>query len=152
MNRTVVLEDQFDLVEAVYEAYLGLEGCENITVAANYEIMAELVKELLKYDDIQVDYIELTPESWDGYDGEFILDIDDEGNLSVFKARFSDGEYVRTYDEDAVVFLVHEDCCHKIVDYSEMYAPFCFSWDLEDGDVLESFVCGECKTLHTYRA
>lgn len=122
------------------------EGC-CISVFAKYEQARDIIKELLMYDFVILDNIELHEGTFDGYVDEFIIEIwSMDGIVYVgCEPAKRDGKYFN-YEGDICYLL--GDCSSRIMqtcEYDEMYDV-----SIEEYDECycgENCVCGCCDCI-----
>lgn len=113
--------------------------CENIvSFIAKYDDAAIILKELLKYDEFNPFCINLNGTSFDGYNKEFIISVNDDGDVFCEKYYRKDG-YITP--DDGVTFIL-PDCSDECVSHLYKYKDrFFVVVDFED----ETESCGCCK-------
>lgn len=88
-----------------------------VSIVAHYQVMIDLVNDLIKHTSFTLENIELYDSEVDGYCDEYILTLDYDRTIWVQKAlipknKYNDGGYVLC-DEDLI--LVHEDVNSKFL-------------------------------------
>ena len=120
-----------DVDDIVEEGYDGV-----IDIVAKYNEAKEILRELV-YFDYDLEFVELEPVDWDGYDKEYSISVDaDRRTISCEKLWHDD----RYYHSDAEVVYFMDDVNSKVIysydEESEMYAVHVGDCD------------GDCKHCH----
>ena len=125
----------FDTCELAYNIYMYSHNPDDKTteLIANYEIVSEVLKDLLQFEDTTAFNILLESPEMDGYEDEYILTIDDEQNVWVEPFKNSQGKYLMVDEEYSTLVFVHNDVNSKaILDIDEKaIQPFEFAWERE---------------------
>lgn len=132
-----------DFVDEVIENIHEDEDCF-ISIFAKYEQASEIIKELLAYDFVELDNIDLHSEGFDGYADEYIVELwSDCGTVYIgCEPAKRNGEY---FKYDGNICFLFEDCNSKIIkncDYDEMYDVVIEECNEEDFDGCDE--CCEC--------
>ena len=103
-----------------------------------YNDAKELLKELLKNDDVDVQALDIQPEMYKNYDREYYVSIFDM-QVSIEPAYY-DGEYFTT---DAELTLIHSDACSaaiKDIPSSRCYEIYVGDLDESDPHEINDFL------------
>lgn len=132
------VEKSFVDIESMICDVLEID-CESIvSFIAKYDDAAIILKELLKYDEFNPFYVDLNDPSFNGYDKEFIISVNYDGDLFCEKYYRKDG-YITP--DDGVTFIL-PGCSDECVSYLYKYRDrFFVVVDFED----ETESCGCCK-------
>jgi len=114
----VVIRKEFEDIEHLVSEALSIDCEYGVSFIATYEDAAIILKEVLSYDDELVPFIvEIEDPSFDGYDKEYIISVN---NGEVFCEKFyREDRYL--FVDDGVYFLL-PDCsfeCNYHVNHSE---------------------------------
>ena len=125
----------YDTCELAYNMYMyshNPDGDSTILIAG-YEIVSEMVKDLLQFDDTTAFSIHLENPEMDAYEDEYLLTIDDEQNVWVEPFKNKQGKYLMIDDENSTLVFVHNDVNSKaILGIDEkVIQPFEFAWEQE---------------------
>lgn len=88
-----------------------------------YEDAIKLIRELMFYEDITVESLEIAPPKHNGYDKEYYISLTDDLYASVEPA-YVDGRYLNA---EADLTLIDSDACYAIIkdlpekDWYEIY-------------------------------
>ena len=122
-----------DTCELAYDMYMyshNPDGNHTILIAG-YEIVSEMVKDLLQFDDTTAFSIHLENPEMDAYEDEYLLTIDDEQNVWVEPFKNKQGKYLMIDEENSTLVFVHNDVNSKaILGIDEkVIQPFEFQWE-----------------------
>ena len=100
-----------DFVDLVCDQYIFFKNTSEdfigVSVIAHYEVMIDLINELVKNTDFSLINISIEDPEMDGYDREWVVTIDPDGYIWCEKVyRSGHGGYL--YCDEDIVF-VHED-------------------------------------------
>ena len=120
-----------DTCELAYNMYMyshNPDGDSTVLIAG-YEIVSEMVKDLLQFDDTTAFSIHL--ENPEMYEDEYLLTIDDEQNVWVEPFKNKQGKYLMIDEENSTLVFVHNDVNSKaILGIDEkVIQPFEFAWE-----------------------
>lgn len=123
----------YDTCELAYNMYMyshNPDGNHTILIAG-YEIMSEMLKDLMQFEDTTAFSIYLENPEIDGYEDEYILTLDDEQNVWVEPFKNKRGYYLVIDDENVTLVFVHNDVNSKaILGINEkVIQPFEFQWE-----------------------
>lgn len=94
--------------------------CENIvSFIAKYDDAAIILKELLKYDEFNPFCVNLNDTSFDGYNKEFIISVNDDGDVFCEKYYRKDGYII---PDDGVTFILpscSDECVSHLYKYKD---------------------------------
>ena len=124
-----------DTCELAYDMYMyshNPDGNHTILIAG-YEIVSEMLKDLMQFEDTTAFNILLENPEIDGYEDEYILTLDDEQNIWIEPFKTKDGKYLIFDDEYVTLVFVHNDVNSKaILGIDEkVIQPFEFKWEQE---------------------
>ena len=124
-----------DTCELAYNMYMyshNPDGDHTILIAG-YEIVSEMLKDLMQFEDTTAFNILLENPEIDGYEDEYILTLDDEQNIWIEPFKTKDGKYLIFDDEYVTLVFVHNDVNSKaILGIDEkVIQPFEFKWEQE---------------------
>ena len=112
----------YDTCELAYNMYMyshNLDGDSTILIAG-YEIVSEMLKDLMQFEDTTAFGIHMDDPSWDGYVDEYLLTLETR-----------EGKYLIFDDENVTLVFVHNDVNSKaILGIDEkVIQPFEFKWE-----------------------
>ena len=124
-----------DTCELAYNMYMyshNPDGNHTILIAG-YEIVSEMLKDLMQFEDTTAFVICLGNSEFDEYEDEYILTLDDEQNVWIEPFKNKRGKYLAIDDENVTLVLVHNDVNSKaILGIDEkVIQPFEFQWEQE---------------------
>ena len=124
--------DTCDLAYNMYMYSHNPDGNHTILIAG-YEIVSEMLKDLMQFEDTTAFSIYLDNPEMDGYEDEYILTLDDEQNVWIEPFKNKDGKYLIFDDEYVTLVFVHNDVNSKaILGIDEkVIQPFEFKWEQE---------------------
>ncbi len=123
--------DTCDLAYNMYMYSHNPDGNHTILIAG-YEIVSEILKDLMHFEDTTAFNILLENPEIDGYEDEYILTLDDEQNVWIEPFKNKDGKYLNFDDEYVTLVFVHNDVNSKaILGIDEVIQPFEFKWEQE---------------------
>lgn len=112
------------------------------TVAALfYDDAMKLVRELLRYDDVVVEALEILPEEYNGYDKEYYVSVTEDLIVSAEPA-YRDGKYLYA---DGEITLLEGSISSEILKYVGIQSSIeitignSYDYEYEDDDL-----CDEC--------
>ena len=122
-----------DTCDLAYDMYMyshNPDGDHTILIAG-YEIVSEMLKDLMQFEDTTAFNILLENPEIDGYEDEYILTLDDEQNVWIEPFKNKDGKYLIFDDEYVTLVFVHNDVNSKaILGIDEkVIQPFEFNWE-----------------------
>ena len=122
-----------DTCELAYNRYMyshNPDGNHTILIAG-YEIVSEMLKDLMQFEDTTAFNILLENPEIDGYEDEYILTLDDEQNVWIEPFKNKEGKYLAFDDENVTLVFVHNDVNSKaILGIDEkVIQPFEFQWE-----------------------
>ena len=122
--------DTCDLAYNMYMYSHNPDGNHTILIAG-YEIVSEMLKDLMQFEDTTAFSIYLDNPEMDGYEDEYILTLDDEQNVWIEPFKNKDGKYLIFDDENVTLVFVHNDVNSKaILGIDEkVIQPFEFKWE-----------------------
>ena len=124
--------DTCDLAYNMYMYSHNPDGNHTILIAG-YEIVSEMLKDLMQFEDTTAFSIYLDNPEMDGYEDEYILTLDDEQNVWIEPFKNKNGNYLIFDDEHVTLVFVHNDVNSKaILGIDEkVIQPFEFAWEQE---------------------
>ena len=124
--------DTCDLAYNMYMYSHNPDGNHTILIAG-YEIVSEMLKDLMQFEDTTAFSIYLDNPEMDGYEDEYILTLDDEQNVWIEPFKNKEGKYLVFDDENVTLVFVHNDVNSKaILGIDEkVIQPFEFKWEQE---------------------
>ena len=99
--------DTCDLAYNMYMYSHNPDGDSTILIAG-CEIVSEMLKDLMQFEDTTAFNILLENPEVDGYKDEYILTLDDEQNVWIEPFKNKDGKYLVFDDENVTLVFV---CC-----------------------------------------
>ena len=122
--------DTCDLAYNMYMYSHNPDGNHTILIAG-YEIVSEMLKDLMQFEDTTAFSIYLDNPEMDGYEDEYILTLDDEQNVWIEPFKNKNGNYLIFDDEHVTLVFVHNDVNSKaILNVREkVIQPFEFNWE-----------------------
>ena len=124
--------DTCDLAYNMYMYSHNPDGNHTILIAG-YEIVSEMLKDLMQFEDTTAFSIYLDNPEMDGYEDEYILTLDDEQNVWIEPFKNKKGNYLIFDEEYVTLVFVHNDVNSKaILGIDEKVSqPFEFAWEQE---------------------
>ena len=124
--------DTCDLAYNMYMYSHNPDGNHTILIAG-YEIVSEMLKDLMQFEDTTAFSIYLDNPEMDGYEDEYILTLDDEQNVWIEPFKNKNGNYLAFDEEYVTLVFVHNDVNSKaILGIDEkVIQPFEFKWEQE---------------------
>ena len=122
--------DTCDLAYNMYMYSHNPDGDSTILIAG-YEIVSEMLKDLMQFEDTTAFSIHLDDPEMDGYKDEYILTLDDEQNVWIEPFKNKKGKYLAIDEEYTTLVFVHNDVNPKaILGIDEkVIQPFEFKWE-----------------------
>lgn len=122
--------DTCDLAYNMYMYSHNPDGNHTILIAG-YEIVSEMLKDLMQFEDTTAFSIYLDNPEMDGYEDEYILTLDDEQNVWIEPFKNKNGNYLIFDEEYVTLVFVHNDVNSKaILGIDEkVIQPFEFQWE-----------------------
>ena len=114
MREDKVYCDTCDLAYNMYMYSHNPDGDSTILIAG-YEIVSEMLKDLMQFEDTTAFSIHLDDPEMDGYEDEYILTLDDEQNVWIEPFKKEDGKYLVFDDEHVTLVFVHNDVNSKAI-------------------------------------
>ena len=123
----------YDTCELAYDMYMyshNPDGKHTILIAG-CEIVSEMLKDLMQFEDTTAFNILLENPEIDGYEDEYILTLDDEQNVWIEPFKNKRGHYLTIDDVGITLVFVHNDVNSKaILGIDEkVIQPFEFKWE-----------------------
>ena len=122
--------DTCDLAYNMYMYSHNPDGNHTILIAG-YEIVSEMLKDLMQFEDTTAFSIYLDNPEMDGYEDEYILTLDDEQNVWIEPFKNKNGNYLIFDEEYVTLVFVHNDVNSKAmlgID-EKVIQPFEFKWE-----------------------
>ena len=122
--------DTCDLAYNMYMYSHNPDGNHTILIAG-YEIVSEMLKDLMQFEDTTAFSIHLDDSEADGYEDEYILTLDDEQNVWIEPFKNKKGNYLIFDDEHVTLVFVHNDVNSKAIlgINKKVIQPFEFKWE-----------------------
>ena len=122
-----------DTCELAYNMYMyshNPDGDSTVLIAG-YEIVSEILKDLMQFEDTTAFNILLENPEVDVYKDEYILTLDDEQNVWIEPFKNKKGKYLAIDEEYTTLVFVHNDVNSKaILGIDEkVIQPFEFNWE-----------------------
>ena len=94
----------YDTCELAYNMYMYSHNPDGKTteVIASYEIVSDMVKDLLQFEDTTAFSIHLENPEMDAYEDEYLLTIDDENSTLVFVHNDVNSKAILGIDEKVI--------------------------------------------------
>ena len=124
--------DTCDLAYNMYMYSHNPDGNHTILIAG-YEIVSEMLKDLMQFEDTTAFSIYLDNPEMDGYEDEYILTLDDEQNVWIEPFKNKNGNYLIFDEEYVTLVFVHNDVNSKAIlgIDNKVIQPFEFQWEQE---------------------
>lgn len=135
----ICIEDMTEIVDIIASEANNLDEYGSVSVIAFYEDMAEILKELLAYDNFMVGNIELYDFELTNYDKEYILTICED--LKIWIQPMFKGERYINYEADKV--FIADDCHSSVVGYNFNRKSDTYIFGYEEDE--ESCECENCQ-------
>lgn len=104
---------RYDDIEDMINDAVNIDIDCGISFITKYDNAALILKELIGREQFMPYFIELSDPSWDWYDKEFIITINNDGEI--YCEKFSrDGKYINSEDD---VYFVLPDCDSDCVEF-----------------------------------
>ena len=121
------------LIENIVEDYYAYkyeneEDSFGVKIVGHYEIIIELLNELIGRTEFRLYDININSPEANGYKDEYIIAIDDEGNIWCQTAKYDDN-YI--YVEGNIVY-VHNDVNSKFIIKNKGANMVAFTYDADD--------------------
>jgi len=126
-----------ELAEFMFTEAVG--GHSAIT-ALFYDEAKELMRELLKYDEVDAYGIEIHPEEWEGYNKEYYITLSDDLTLFVEQAYQKDKDRYLSFEHDCLILGSGVNSKIALKNEAE-HAPVYEA--VFEGD--EDFDCSDCE-------
>ena len=130
MRNDKVYCDTCDLAYNMYMYSHNPDGDSTVLIAG-YEIVSEILKDLMQFEDTTAFNILLENPEVDVYKDEYILTLDDEQNVWIEPFKNKKGKYLAIDEEYTTLVFVHNDVNSKaILGIDEkVIQPFEFKWE-----------------------
>lgn len=117
----ITFENIGGFVEYITQRVFNDEGLY-ITVVSRFKEMKDIITEMIRFDDVEFDYLRLESPIISDYEDEYILSLfADQGTICIDCDRLkTDGEYTNPCGDETYLF---ENCSSKII-------PLCEDSDL----------------------
>lgn len=121
-----------DTCELAYEMFVKSRNDKgkDVKLIANYEVVSEVIKDLLTIGDTQIISVIISDPDICGYNNEYIVTVDDEQNIWCQPFKSEKG-YLIDDCESSDVYFVHEDVSMVAIRNidEEKIKPFHFEWE-----------------------
>lgn len=153
--KTLYFNDTENFIEHIKKEYEKYKTNEEvyfcgISIVAHYEIMCEIINTLIKNTDFRLYDIELENPDTDNYYNEWILTIDDLGEVWCEKAKRT-SVYITT---DSNIIFVHNDVSSKFIVENKRSNLIAFDIGEEDDFIplskCEENCCNKCNESVEY--
>lgn len=139
----MLVEKSFIDIENAVEDALEIDCEFGVSFITKYDNAIVVLKELLRYGETMPFFIDISDPSWDGYDKEFVISINNDDE--VFCEKFCrDGKYLSP--DDGVVFIL-PDCSDECLTHLYKYED-CFFVKANIDDDIEP--CNCCQNDDVY--
>jgi len=150
LKKDIIYTDVDELSADIMEKYAEYDS---VSIVCFYEIATELIKDLLKYEDVMPNLIHLHGFESEGYEDEYLITIDEDG---LWCEPLKQGDHYICYVEKAV--FVHQECNSAVMSKNMCseadYICFEYEWEVEYDDEVEDrneFGCnGDCASCEEY--
>ena len=131
-------------------AFMINEVDKNHSVSAvfHYQDACELLRELLKYDDVKPNFIQLEPEDWDGYDKEYSVDLNDFGTLELSVEPVYDRKKERYLYYYCDCLILGSDVNSTITKFNDAESCDTFEAVFETDEEIGCSDCDYCVCCH----
>lgn len=106
----MVVRKEFNDIECMIDDAVSIDANEGVSFVTKYDNATLILKELFGYEQLMPYFIRLTEPSWDGYDREFIISVNNNGEVFCEK-YYRNGKYI---NGDGIIFIL-PDCCEECV-------------------------------------
>ena len=96
-----------------YEKHKKYYDFEGVNIVAKYDVIMPILNELIKESPFMLVSAEISDVMWDGYDKEFCLSVNHDGEVFIEKAYLEEKD-VYLYIGDGLTFI-HNDCNSKFL-------------------------------------
>lgn len=134
----MVIKKEFNSVEYVVDDALSFDCDFGVSFITKYDNAVIVLKELFKYEEVTPFLIDISDESFDGYNKEFIISVNNDGDVFCEKFYCKD-KYLAP--DDGLTF-VFKDCTDECISHLYKHQD-CIFIDVDFEDETES--CGCCK-------
>lgn len=135
----MLIKKEFEDIECMVCEAVEIDCNDGISFISKYDNAILILKYLFEYDDIMPYHIEIFDADWDGYDSEFIITLDDCGNVFCEKFYRND-RYL--YPPDGVTFILQDctdECREHIRNNNDRYSFF----------IDARFICEELTNIYS---
>ena len=93
------------------EEFISSISVDNIVIVAKFDVMENIFKQICGKDYTNLLSVDFSDETFEGYEDEYSLYIDNDFNVIVEKAKV-DGVYLQGCGD---IVLIHQDCNSKVI-------------------------------------
>lgn len=129
--KTVSFSNVYEFVEHFVNSYYIAKDATSeddffgISVVAPFTPMIEIINTIVKESSFSLYSIEIEESDVCGYDGDFILNVDPDGNIWVQRTTYENGKVV--FCEDNIIF-VSEEANSKFITKNKNENIICFTF------------------------
>ena len=118
----MVVRKEFKDIECMINDAVSIDANDGVSFVTKYDNAALILKELLGYEQLIPYFIQLTDPSWDRYDKEFIISVNNNGEVFCEKYYRND-KYI---NGDGIIFIL-PDCDEECVTHLH---STCYEYDI----------------------
>lgn len=134
----MVIKKEFNCIEDIVDDALSIDCDFGFSFITKYTNASIILKELFKQEELTPFLIDISDESFDGYDKEYIISVNNDGEVFCEKFYRKD----RYIIPDNGVNYILKDCTDECISHLYKYED-CIFIDVVFEDETES--CGCCK-------
>lgn len=139
----MVIKKEFNCIKDVVDDALSIDCDFGISFITKYDNAVIVLKELFKDGELTPFLINISDESYDGYNKEYIISVSNDGNVFCEKFYRKD-RYIMPDDGINYVF---KDCTDECISHLYKYKD-CIFIDTDFDDDISSFDDGFVKDCH----
>ena len=141
----MVIKKEFNCIKDVVDDALSIDCNFGVSFVTKYDNAVIVLKELFKYEELTPFLIDISDESYDGYNKEYIISVSNDGNVFCEKFYRKD-RYIMPDDGINYIF---KDCTDECISHLYKYKDCIFiDTDFEDEIELrdDEFIDNCCVT------